>query len=844
MNDAAIQPAVQRPAITGALTVEMQSLGPLAEHLPLVVYVCDGGDETTPRFVNDQLRRLLGIADEDLRAADVLWYAHLHPEDREPVLADIAASRAVGAPFYREYRLLRADDAEIWVSDHARALPVAGAAAVVYVGVIKDITERKQMHLALWRSLELNDAILGTIPDLVVYLDRNLIIRRVSESCGDAYGLHPRQMEGRPLQDICDQETAQQIRPLLQRCIDGERVRAELWMELAAPGRRCMDLLAAPHRDADGNVDGIVYIGRDVTGAVHARKALDEGEQRFRNLTKNIPGVILRYLTLTNGRSRVLYVSDACRDLWEVDAALLMQDVALLWSMVVPDDVEALRGSLERSARDLCDWEHAWRIRTPSGRNKWLQGRGKPRAVANGGVVWDSVIMDVTARKSAEEALDNMAHKDHLTGLPNRLSLHKRLREALERNRARDGMLALLFIDLDNFKQVNDSFGHSAGDRLLSELTAALGAVVPPAQTFARISGDEFAVVFESLRDRQQAEALASALLDAAQASRFFADGQEISLTLSIGIALAPVDADDTETMLQMADTAMYRAKSQGRNRLVFYDKTFTDEVQQRIAFESGLRKALAEDGLVLHYQPQIDIATGEVLAVEALLRWRHPERGILMPVDFLEIAEGSGIMGAIGEWVLAEAFATYRGWLNEGKAPARLALNVSAKQVADRQFPGQVKVLLDAFALPSEKIELELSEDLLVDEGGDSQSVLEELARMGVSMAIDDFGTGRSSLAYLRRLPLRRIKIDRSFIADLPDPDAAAIVRGIIMLARSLRLDVIAEGVETYAQARFLAANGCPAGQGYLYAEPQSEERIALILAGLGPDLARTAVG
>jgi EAL domain-containing protein (putative c-di-GMP-specific phosphodiesterase class I) len=291
------------------------------------------------------------------------------------------------------------------------------------------------------------------------------------------------------------------------------------------------------------------------------------------------------------------------------------------------------------------------------------------------------------------------------------------------------------------------------------------------------------------------------------------------------------LDARDAETMLQTADTAMYRAKQLGRNRYQFYDPSFTEAVQRRIAFENGLRRALEEGGLVLHYQPQVSLEDGRILGVEALLRWRHPQRGILLPVEFLSIAEGAGIIGPIGEWVLAQSFETFARWKRAGVAPPRLALNVSAKQVADADFPRLVQTMLRRFALAPTEVELELSEDLLVEEGGESLRVLEALAGLGLGMAIDDFGTGRSSLAYLRRLPLTRIKIDPSFIAALPDADAAAIVHSILGLAASLGLEVIAEGVETPAQADFLGTAGCLAVQGFYFAEPKAGDELEPLL-------------
>jgi diguanylate cyclase (GGDEF)-like protein len=811
------------------LLVRIQTLTRVVESLPMVVYVI-GEKDDTPRYVNDFLGTLLRLADTDDRASHSLWLEHLHPDDRERVLAERAACRASGAPFAADYRLTADDGGVIWVSDHAREMDAEDTGARVRVGVLKDITLRREADLALRQSLGLNAALLATVPDFVAYLDPDLRVRHLSVSLAEALGSTVAEAVGVPFSALLA-DVDVPLAAWIERCRDGALQRHDVWLALPAAGQRCLDVRLIPY-EVRGALDGILFLGRDVTDAVLQRAALEEREAQVRNIAANVPGAIFRYIERPDGQSRMRYMSEGCSGIWEVEVADVEQDAAVLWDMVLPEDRPAMRESVQRSARELTDWEHQWRVRTPSGRLKWLHGRGKPQRGSDGATIWDSVVLDESARKRAELELDRLAHQDHLTLLPNRLAFQRRLADALARNAERRGLVALLFIDVDNFKQVNDSFGHSAGDRLLVELARVLLGCIPPEQTLARISGDELGVITERAQDQQGVAALARSLLAAVEQWRFHVEEQEIAVSISIGISLAPLDAQDAETMLQTADTAMYRAKQLGRNRYQFYDPSFTEAVQQRIAFENGLRRALQEDGLVLHYQPQVAVTDGRILGVEALLRWRHPEQGILRPVAFLSIAEGAGIMGPIGEWVLAQAFATFADWKRAGIAPARLALNVSAKQVADADFPRLVQTMLRRFALAPTEVELELSEDLLVEEGGESLRVLQALAGLGLGMAIDDFGTGRSSLAYLRRLPLTRIKIDPSFIAALPDADAAAIVRSIVSLAGSLGLEVIAEGVETRGQAEFLLANGCPAVQGFYFTEPKSAGEVMPLLA------------
>ena len=824
------------------LLVQLQTLSRVVDGLPVVVYVLEP-DIEAPRYVNDFIGTLLRLPPGEDRPSHRLWQEHLYPDDRAAVLAERARCRADGGAFYAEYRLCTGDGQVLWVSDHARSVQVAETGGRVSIGVIKDITARKEADLALRRSLMLNEAVLSTVPGLLAYLDLDRRVQYASASFMTALGANPDQVLGRPLTELLMPED-ESLADALARCCNGEAQRCELWAELPTWGRRCLDLHVKPHRELErqpsGEADqgganrvlGIVAIACDVTTAAQQRVALEAREAQVRSIASNLPVAIIRYIEHPDGRCQTHYMSEGGRAIWEVDAAAVEQDARVLWDLILPEDLPGMRASVSASAGELTDWEDQWRIRTPSGQVKWLHGRGKPRREADGVVVWDTVIFDESARRQAELELDRLAHRDHLTGLPNRLAFQRALADALARNAEGRGLLALLFIDLDDFKQVNDSFGHSAGDRLLVELADVLGVHVPAGQTLARISGDEFVVMTEQAVDQASIATLARSLLTAVSQWRFRVNDQEIAISLSIGISLAPVDARDAETMLQTADTAMYRAKQLGRNRYQFYEPSFTEAVQQRIAVENGLRKALDEDDLVLHFQPQVCINDHRILGIEALLRWRHPQRGILLPVDFLSIAEGAGIIGPIGEWVLARAFETFAGWKRTGVAPPRLSFNVSAKQVADADFPRQVQTMLHRFALAPTEVELELSEDLLVEEGGESLRVLEALAGLGLGMAIDDFGTGRSSLAYLRRLPLTRVKIDPSFIAALPDADAAAIVRSIVSLAASLGLQVIAEGVETRAQAEFLVANGCSAAQGFYFAEAKPCAEVEPLLA------------
>ncbi|MEN8179968.1 MAG: EAL domain-containing protein [Pseudomonadota bacterium] len=426
-----------------------------------------------------------------------------------------------------------------------------------------------------------------------------------------------------------------------------------------------------------------------------------------------------------------------------------------------------------------------------------------------------------------QESLDHLAHHDTLTGLPNRLLFFDRLEQALHVAHRNTSRLALLFIDIDHFKEINDSLGHSLGDKLLKAVSRRLESNIREDDTVARLGGDEFTVIIGNLIENRFAGKLAQKLIDCLR-SPINIDGQDFSITASIGISIYPDDGADSEALLKNADAAMYRAKSVGRNTFQFYTDDMTARAFERVRIESALRKAIIMDQFVIHYQPQVDLQSGRVIGAEALIRWQHPEKGILPPNRFIPMAEESGQIFEIGGWVLNYVCGKITHWQEDGRLLVPISINISGKQLINSSIVDSILKILRDSSCKTQHIELEITEGFLMQNPHRSINELKQLRDLGISIAIDDFGTGYSSLSHLKQFPLNKLKIDQSFIKDVSiDPDDQAITRAIIALGKSLGLSTIAEGVEYEAQRNFLKAEGCDAAQGFYYSPPLTEKEF-----------------
>jgi len=458
---------------------------------------------------------------------------------------------------------------------------------------------------------------------------------------------------------------------------------------------------------------------------------------------------------------------------------------------------------------------------------QWLH---RQVVAVEGGVV--AIVRDITERKLTEQRIRHIAHHDDLTGLPNRSLIRDRLDQAILHAQRRERSVAVAFIDLDGFKLVNDGLGHNAGDELLKVVGRRMQECIRREDTLGRFGGDEFVIILSDQSDNPLTLAPVLEKIRQAVCEPVLLDGQEVQVSCSMGVVMYPRDGGDPNTLMMNADAAMYRAKEMGKNIFQFYTREMNASVEQKLVLLEGLRGALDDGQFHLLYQPKVDLRTGLIIGVESLIRWQHPEHGIISPLRFIGLAEESGLIVAIGEWVLATACRQNQAWRDAGLAPISISVNVSPRQFEERKLVERVALALETSGLDPAALELEVTESLIMRDLAQSVGKMRELKAMGISLSIDDFGTGYSSLSALKSFPIARLKIDKSFVSDLADnPDDQAIAMAVISLGHKLNLRVIAEGVETEQQCNFLRDNECDEMQGYLFSAPVPASRIHSLL-------------
>jgi diguanylate cyclase (GGDEF)-like protein/PAS domain S-box-containing protein len=568
----------------------------------------------------------------------------------------------------------------------------------------------------------------------------------------------------------------------------------------------------------DQAVRGVVVTSRDVT----ERK---EVEERYRTLVEQIPAVT--YIDPVDDPDTSLYTSPQIKQMlgytpqeWQTEK---------LWpKRLHPDDRERVLAADKRfEAGGGEPFREEYRLLAKDGSVVWVREEAVlVRDEAGGPLYWKGVFYDLTERKALEERLQYQAFHDYLTDLPNRRLFMDRLGQALRRTIRRHKRVAVLFMDLDNFKVVNDSLGHEVGDRLLTVVAQRLRRCLRPEDTLARFGGDEFAVLIEALDDPAQAVQVAERIAEELRRP-FIMEGRDLYVIASIGISLGDARTHDTDALLREADTAMYRVKDAGGVFRVF-DPAMYERAIRRLEVENDLRRAIEEEEFVVHYQPMVDLQTGELWGMEALVRWDHPERGLLEPSEFVPVAEQSGLVIPMGEQILREACFRAKEWQEKNPRipPLMMAVNLSASQLSRLDLAGTVERVLGETGLEGNRLTLDVTETVYVKVLAGNEAILDRLKALGVRFSIDDFGTGYSSLSYLKRLPADAIKIDQSFVKGLgKDVEDTAVIRMIIELAHTLGLEVIAEGVETEEQVALLKEMGCDFAQGYHFAKPLPPE-------------------
>jgi diguanylate cyclase (GGDEF)-like protein len=552
---------------------------------------------------------------------------------------------------------------------------------------------------------------------------------------------------------------------------------------------------------------------------------VQERTQLLNQLSHRVPGVIYQFRRYPDGRSCFPYASGRMWDMYEVHPEEALHDAACVIARIHPQDLEAVLESIEISATELTPWRHEYRVVLPQQGTRWRFGDAVPERLPDGSVLWHGFITDITERRLHQERTHRLAYYDPLTGLPNRRLLIDRLERELAHLRRCGRLGALLFIDLDNFKQINDARGHAVGDELLRQVAQRLSSVLRQDDTVARLGGDEFVVQVGNLDPDPDVAArqarLVAEKVRGVMEGRYEVSGFPYSSTGSIGLTLFPRgEATTVDDLLREADTAMYRAKSGGRNRIEFFEAKMQSEVEERLALEQDLQLAMAGNQFDVHVQPQVD-AQGRIVGGELLMRWQHPQRGNVPPNLFIPLAEESTLILQIGQMVLQRACEALARLQQAGRQWT-LSVNVSPRQFRSPDFVECVAHVLKETGADARGLILEVTEGLLIENWQDAVSRMSELVALGLRFSIDVFGTGYSSLVYLKKLPLYELKIDRTFVRDTPqDPNDTAIVEAILSVSRHLGLRVVAEGVETGEQAAFLTSHGCHCLQGFYFARP-----------------------
>jgi diguanylate cyclase (GGDEF)-like protein/PAS domain S-box-containing protein len=791
------------------------------------------------RHVNRAFCEMTGYSREELEGQS--FRRITHPDDvtrDEEQLRLVRSGGELASPVDKRY--LRKGGGEIWVRRVAAvALDPAGHARLV-VGAFFDLTDQRKRDLELHNMNAFLSAVVETSPVAIYTTDLDGAVTFWNDAAERTFGYRREQAVGR-LAPFISSDKRDEAAGLRSRVLQGEVLTG---LELERRRADGVDIVingsAAPLRDPTGVVNGLLVACVDVTEAKRAagelqmhverykeaERALEASEARFRMLTESS----LDLISVVDAEGVIRYQSPAVRHLLGHEPAdTVGHNVS---DFVHPEDLEHSKAALRRIIEARQSVEPVeFRLRHKDGSWRVFESLGT-NCLDNPhihGLVFNS--RDVTDRKVIQQRIQHLAYHDNLTGLPNRSLLQDRLAHSIARAERTNRKVAVLFIDLDNFKNINDTLGHDVGDELLRQVARRLTECVRAEDTIARQGGDEFIVLCDGLDDGRGASLVAQKILNALR-KPFVLGGSDQHVSGSVGIALFPEDGRDAQTLMKNADTAMFHGKTQGKNTYQYFTAQMNVAVKRRMTLESALRRAVMRRDFVLHYQPQIDLDSGEILAVEALVRWKTEDGGTVSPGDFIPLAEETGLINEIGEWVLREACRQAREWQDMGLAKRRMAVNLSARQFSDRGFLDMVTRILAESGLEPACLELEITESQVMRQTEGMIMLLNKLSEMGVQMAIDDFGTGYSSLSYLKRLPIQKLKIDQSFVRDITvDPNDTAIVVAIINMAKSLDLDTIAEGVETAGQLALLRSKGCHVGQGYYFSAPVRAEVLYPLL-------------
>lgn len=761
-------------------------------------------------FVSDAIEEICGYPASVLMAGTTRTWANIvAPQDRKEQRQHVVEKLRLGHAYEIEYRIVDAQGVERWVCECGQPERNNEGEIEFVDGIITDISERKRNEMRIAGLLVEQSAILDNVMFGIMFVRHRQIVS-ANPFCEHMFGFPANSMHGKSCAIIFP--TYEEFENIIEKLSNSasptfsderqcKRQDGSLfWCQVNG----C--ILDPLHPD-----EGCILVYADITERKLSEEKLRLGATVFDYIADGV--------VMTDAAGFIVAVNPA-----------FTQITGYAESEVIGKTPAILRSGRQDQAFFDALWSELlstgfWRGEIWNRRKneelylEWLT----ISAVRNSDGVcthYVGVFSDITLVKESQEKLDHLAHHDPLTGLPNRLLFNDRLSHAIQRAGRDPRPLALLFIDLDRFKNVNDTLGHHIGDELLRQVAQALASKVRDGDTLARLGGDEFILLLEDSDGKYGAGVVADKLMSVFE-QPFVVVAHELFVTASVGISIFPDDGDDLNMLIRNADVALYQAKAHGRNAYRFYSSEMTGEGIERLRLENMLRRSIEKTEVFLNYQPQINIETDELIGVEALVRWHHPELGLVPPVKFIPLAEDTGFINQLGKWVLFEACRQMVRWDDAGLFVPKIAVNLSVKQFERGSIVTMVSQILEETGLEAHRLQLEVTESVIMNTG-DALSFIRGLSEIGVSLAIDDFGTGYSSLAYLKQMPVQTLKIDRSFIMDIgSDPNEEAIAIAIIQLGRSMQLSVVAEGVETQEQVDFLKREGCHFAQGYFYSRP-----------------------
>lgn len=815
--------AIRRKRAEEALRDSEERYRDLIESVDAIVWQADP-ETMGATYISPQAERILGYSAKDWLSSPTFWKDHVHPDDREQAVACCVNALREGRGYEFEYRMLAADGRILWFRDKVTVVSQDGRAVQLH-GIMLDVTEVKRTAQDLYDSEERYRTFIQNSVEIIYFFD--LHTDRILEgnpAFQKMLGYSAEEVTKLTLYDFVEHDK-ESIRAFSQKILaqgGGLSLGERKWR--AKDGKpKHVRVTIGSFKQKD-RVIGFAIAG-DMTDAKVMAQSLSDSEVRYKALIENSMEAIYLYDPETR------QVSDAN----PAFLSLLGYTAEDLGSISMYDFILHPRNTVGSFTQHFPPGKTG---AIAIGERTWVGKNGIRRQmdVTAGRMhqgektIGFTVARDITEQKRTQERLTYLAHYDELTGLPNRTLFNENLRQILGESQRRQRLAAVMFLDLDRFKTINDTLGHETGDTLLKAVAERLRQCVRRGDVIARLGGDEFTIALADIAQSDDVALVARKILESF-AYPFHIGGRDLFVTTSIGVSLYPQDHEEVDGLLKSADAAMYRAKDLGRNNYQFFTKELNAQASKRLALETHLRRALERNEFLLHYQPQVDLGTGEIVGMEALIRWQNRELGLVSPADFIPLAEETGLIVPIGEWVLRTACTQNKAWQDAGLPALRISVNLSARQFRDKTLIETVTQALDRTGLAPEYLELELTESLLQNVDT-AEVVLKELHGLGVHLSVDDFGTGYSSLNYLKRFPIDNLKIDRSFIRDvISNADDAAITDAIITMAHTLGIYVVAEGVETREQLAFLHQHRCDLIQGYYFSKPLAAEAFVELL-------------